>query len=147
MKIPIKIRGHHISCPPRFYHGGYDKTFAENMKKIVMYIRKNPDVKIKLLSGKPDSLCEKCPNLYKQECVQSPEIGRWVVMQDKKVLKYMKFKPNTIHTAREIYTMSMEKINPKTIRKVCKGCIFLDNCVKIGINQSFRKDLLNHAKK
>ena len=42
MKQPIKIRGHHISCIPRFYHGGYDKTFAKNMKEICMQIRKNP---------------------------------------------------------------------------------------------------------
>ena len=42
----IKIRGHHLLCIPRFYSGGYNKEFAENMKYICMQIRKNPDVKI-----------------------------------------------------------------------------------------------------
>jgi uncharacterized protein len=137
----IKIRGHHLSCVPRFYHGGYDKTFADNMKKVVMQIRKNPDTKIKLLIGKPDSLCDECPNLDKNKCVQSPHVGKWVVAQDKKMLKLLKLKENSIHTAKEIYNLSIEKNNPKTIKKVCKGCIFLDNCIKVGINKSFQKEL------
>lgn len=141
MKSLIKIRGHHISCIPRFYHGGYDKKFSENMKRIVRYLRKNPNAKIKLLAAKSDSFCEKCPHLRRGKCVQSPEIGKWVVSQDRKVLKYLKLKENSIHSARDVYNLSMEKINSKTISKVCKGCIFLDNCIKVGINNSFRKDL------
>jgi len=141
MKNLIKIRGHHISCIPRFYHGGYDGKFAENMQRIVMRLRKNPDMKIKLLAAKPDSFCEKCLHLRRGKCAQSPEIGKWVVSQDRKVLKYLKLKENSVHKAKDVYNLSMEKINPKTIRKVCKGCIFLDNCVKVGINNSFRKDL------
>ncbi|MBU1988422.1 MAG: DUF1284 domain-containing protein, partial [Nanoarchaeota archaeon] len=58
----IKIRAHHLLCIPRFYSGGYNKTFSDNMKNIVMQIRKNPDVKIKVISGKSDVLCDKCPH-------------------------------------------------------------------------------------
>lgn len=137
----IKIRGHHLSCIPRFYHGGYDKTFAENMKKIVMQMRKNPNIKIKLIAGKPDSFCEKCPYLYKGKCIQSTEIGKWVISQDNKVIKYLNLKENSIYTAKEVYNLSMEKINQNNIGEVCDGCIYLENCMKVGINKSFQKNL------
>lgn len=140
-EVMIKIRGHHLSCIPRFYHGGYDKGFADNMKKIVMRIRKIPDTKVKLIIGKPDAFCEECPHLYCGKCVQSVAIGKWVVAQDKKMLKFLNLKENSIHSAKEVYNLSMEKNNSKTIKEVCKGCIFLNNCIKVGINKSFQKDL------
>jgi len=141
MRKPLKIRAHHLLCIPRFYRGGYDESFADNMKKICNKIRQDPDTKIKIIVGKPDDLCDKCPYLYKKECVQSKKIGKWVVSQDKKVLKYLKLKENSIHKASEVFKLSIEKVNQKTIRRVCKGCIFLDNCIKVGVNKSFRKDL------
>ena len=141
MENTIEIRVHHLLCIPRFYRGGYDKQFAENMKRISATIRKNPKVRIKTLVGKLDSICMKCPHRYENRCIQSEEIGRWVVSQDKKVAKYLKIKPNSIHTARDIFNLSMDKINDKTIKSVCRDCIFLDNCIKVGINNSFRKDL------
>jgi len=140
MKI-IKIRTHHLLCIPRFYRGGYDEKFAKNMTKICMQIRKKPDTKIKVIIGKPDDLCNKCPYWYKDKCVQSPEISNWVIHQDKKVLKYLKLKPNSIHKAKDIFNLSMKNVNSKTIKNVCNNCIFLDNCMKVGINKSFQKDL------
>ena len=141
MKEPIKIRAHHLACIPRFYRGGYNKQFAENMKNICATIRNNPDSKIKILIGKSDDLCMKCSHKYKNRCIQSEKIGKWVVVQDKKVANYLKLEPNSIYTAREIFNLSMKKINRKTIKSVCENCIFLDNCIKVGINKSFRKDL------
>jgi hypothetical protein len=141
MENTIKIRAHHLGCIPRFYRGGYDENFAENMKNICATIRKNPNIKIKILVGKLDDLCMQCPHKYKDGCIQSEKIGKWVVAQDKKVAKFLKIKPNSIHTAKDIFNLAMDRINEKTIKSVCKDCIFLDNCVKVGINNSFRKDL------
>ena len=137
----IKIRTHHLACIPRFYSGGYDKKFADNMKEICLEIRKNPNTKIKVLVGKLDDLCQKCPYNWKNKCVQSKKIGKWVISQDKKVLKILKLKNNSVHKARDVFNLSMEEINPKTIKRVCKECIFLENCIKVGINNSFMKDL------
>jgi len=139
--VPISVRAHHLLCIPRFYHGGYDKKFAGNMKKICMKIRKNPEIKIKIITGKPDDLCDKCPYLYKKECIQSEKIGKWVISQDKKVAKYLKLTPNSIYKAKDIFNLSVKKVNPKTIKFVCKGCIFFDNCIKVRINKSFIKEL------
>lgn len=137
----MKIRAHHLPCIPRFYHGGYDKRFAENMKKICIQIRKNPDIKIKVVVGKPDDLCIKCLYWNKNQCVQSKEIGKWVISQDKNILKYLKLKENSIYKAKDIFNLSVKKINPKTIKKICSHCIFLENCIKVGINKSFQKAL------
>ena len=137
----IKIRAHHLLCIPRFYSGGYDKKFAENMKKICLKIRKNPNTKIKVIIAKPDNLCDKCPNLYHNKCVLSPKIQKWVVAEDKKTAKYLKIKENSIHKAKDIFNLSMKKVNPKTIRNVCHNCIWLDNCLRVGINKSFSKAL------
>ena len=137
----MQIRAHHLVCIPRFYRGGYDKDFAENMKNICATIRKNPNTKIKILAGKLDDLCMKCPYKYKGGCVQSEAIGKWVIAQDKKVTKYLRLKTNSLYRAKEIFNLSIDNINKDTIKYVCRGCIFLDNCIKVGVNNSFRKDL------
>lgn len=137
----IKLRAHHLLCIPRFYSGGYDKTFTENMKKICLEIRKNPNTKIKILVAKPDDLCKKCPNLYHKKCILSPGIQKWVVAEDKKTVDYLKIKEDSIHKAKDIFNLSIEKVNPKTIKAVCHKCPWLDNCLKVGINKSFQKDL------
>jgi hypothetical protein len=137
----IKIRAHHLLCIPRFYGGGYDRAFGKNMRSICMKIRRNPRVRIRAVAGEPDDLCARCPHRHERGCVQSEEIGRWVVSQDEKVANYLGLKPGSVHAAKDVLNLSMDKVNGKTIRSVCKGCIFLDNCVRVGINSSFRKDL------
>lgn len=141
MKKQINIRAHHILCIPRFYRCGYNKNFADNMKEICKNIRDNPDNRIKILVGKLDDICIKCPYKYKNRCIQSNEIGKWVILQDKKVAKYLKLKPNSTYKTREIFNLSMNKLNQKTIKSVCKNCIFLNNCIKVGMNKSFKKDI------
>jgi hypothetical protein len=111
------------------------------MKNICIGVRKNPNTKIKVLVGKLDDVCLKCPYKRSDRCVQSQEIGKWVVTQDRKIAKYLKLKINSIHPAREVFNLSMNKINENTIKSVCKDCIFLDNCIKVGINNSFGKDI------
>ena len=137
----MEIRAHHLLCIPRFYRGGYDAEFAQNMKQICLYIRKHPTVKIKVIVGELDDLCKKCPHKFEEGCVQSKKIGKWVISQDKKVVNFLNIKANSIHEATEIFNLSLEQVNENTIKSVCKGCIFLSNCVKVRVNNSFKKDL------
>ncbi len=136
-----KIRAHHLLCIPRFYSGGYNKKFADNMKEVCLQIRKNPNQEVKIIVGEPDDLCDKCPYLSNNKCIQSKTIGKWVIAQDKKIIKYLKIKPNNVYPARDIFNLSIDKINERNIDKVCRGCIFLDNCIEVGVNKSFQKDL------
>jgi len=136
-----KIRAHHLLCIPRFYSGGYNNEFAQNMKKICLQIRKNPNRKLKVVIGKSDDICNKCPYLSNGNCIQSEKIGKWVISQDKKVAKHLKLKQNSAHKAKEIFNLAMDKVNPKNIREICKNCVFLKNCIKVGVNKSFKKDL------
>jgi len=141
MEWQLNVRAHHLLCIPRFYSGGYDKKFATNMKKVCLAIRKNPRAKVKILVGKLDCLCKKCPYGHNGKCTQPRGMGKWVVLQDKKVAKYFKLKPNSIHAARDVFNLSMDQANDKTIKSVCKGCVFLNDCTYVGINNSFRNDL------
>ena len=140
MAKPIDIRGHHLLCIPRFYRGGYDKAFAENMKVICQKIRKNPETKIRVIIGL-DNICHKCPYEQEGKCIQFEKIGKWVISQDKKAIRHFRLKEDSVHRAKDLFNLSMEKVNPKNIRKVCKDCIYLDNCLKVGVNNAFRKEL------
>ena len=137
----IKIRAHHLLCIPRFYSGGYNKKFATNMKKICQTIRKKPETKIKILVGKMDALCDKCPHNQENICRNPEEKDKWVIAEDKKVSKYLKLKPNSVHKAKEAFNLSMKKVKDKSVKSICKHCPFVENCLKVGINNSFRKDL------
>ncbi|MFC1666189.1 DUF1284 domain-containing protein [Nanoarchaeota archaeon] len=141
MNESIEIRAHHLLCISRFYRGGYNEKFAQNMKEICIHIRKRPEIKVKILVGKLDALCHECPRKFQDSCVQSKKIGKWVVSQDEKVANFLDIKPNSIFDAKEIFNLSLEKVNENTIKSVCAGCIFLSNCIKVGINNSFKKDL------
>ncbi|MDP1728673.1 MAG: DUF1284 domain-containing protein [archaeon] len=141
MEKPITIRAHHLLCIPRFYRREYNKRFAEKIRKICNSIRKNPQIPIKLVSEKLDNLCYKCPHAKQGRCNQSKEIEQFVIKQDKKVIEYLKLKANSVHRAKEIFNLSMKKINDKNVRKFCNKCIFVNNCSRVGINKSFKKDL------
>ena len=137
----IEIRAHHLLCIPRFYRGGYDEVFAANMKEVCTYIRKHPDTEIKVIVAEPDVLCMECSHRDGVTCVQSKKIGLWVVEQDKKVLIYLGLQKDSVHKAKDLFNLSVEKVNEETIHDVCKGCIFLKNCIKVGVNKLFVKDL------
>jgi len=136
----IQIRPHHLLCIPRFYGGGYSKEFGENLKKICFDIRKNPNLKIRVLK-KCDDLCEKCPYKKDNICKKTPKLNHWILRQDDKVLKKLKLKDNSIHKARDIFNLSIDSVTSQNIKDICKGCVFLKNCIKVGINNSFKKDL------
>ncbi len=135
-----EIRAHHLLCIPRFYGGGYDKEFGENLKKICFEIRKNPDMKIKV-TNKCDDICAQCP--YKKDgiCKKTPKFNYWILKHDSRTLKKLKLKEDSIHKAKDVFNLSMDKVNNSNIMEVCKGCVFLKNCIKVGINNSFKKEI------
>lgn len=140
MNKKIKIRPHHLLCVPRFYGGGYNKEFGENLKKICFDIRKNPTLKIKV-ARECDDICAKCP--YKKEniCKKTPKLNYWIIKLDNKVLKKLKIKNKSVHKARDIFNLSINSVTSENIKKVCKDCVFLKNCIHVEINNSFEKDL------
>lgn len=140
MENCIRIRPHHLLCIPRFYGGGYSKEFGLNLKKICINIRENPSIKVKVIR-ECDDICEKCP--YKKEniCKKTPNLNKWILRQDDIVLNKLEIKQNSIYRAKDIFNHSMNTITSENIANICKGCVFLKNCIKVGINNSFKKDL------
>jgi len=140
MKEPIEIRAHHLLCIPRFYGGGYTKEFGLNLKQICMHIRRNSNTKIKVVK-ECDAVCGKCPYKKDYMCKKTPKLDRWILRQDARVLDKLKIKQNSIHKAKNIFNQSMNTITSENIADICKGCVFLRNCQKVGINNAFRKEL------
>jgi hypothetical protein len=134
------IRAHHLLCIPRFYGGGYNRVFGKNLKQICFAIRKDPKMIIKIVK-RCDAICDKCPYKKNGVCKQTPKISSWVLNQDNKVLRKLCLKENSSHVARDVFNLSMEKVNLRTIKSVCNGCPFLENCIHVGINESFRREL------
>lgn len=136
----IIIRGHHLLCIPRFYRGGYTEEFADNMKKICMQIRDNPDIKIKVIKG-CDDICDKCYHKKNNLCKRTPKFDCVVLRWDENVFKKFDIKENSIHKAKDIFNLSMNKVNNGMVTENCKGCPHKKNCLKVGINNSFRRDI------
>lgn len=140
----IKLRPHHLVCIPRFFSRcGYNKEYENNFKKICFKIKKNQNLKIKIVKG-CDDICNKCP--YKKEniCKKRVGINPLILKQDKRVLNALKIRENSIHKARNILNSSINKIKNRDLNKFCKikeGCEFLNLCKKYGFNKSFIKDV------
>ena len=143
MKEIIKLRPHHLLCIPRFYGGGYNKEFGKNLKRICFFIIKNPNITIKV-SKECDDICKKCPHKRDNICKKTPKLNYWILRQDTKVLNKLKLEDNSTHKAKNIFNLSIDNINSKDVKDICGGCVFLNNCIKVGINNSFKKDLDNN---
>jgi len=139
----LNLRAHHLLCIPRYYSGGYSKVFAKQHKKICMSIRANPGLKIKIVK-KCDDLCGKCPSMKDNVCTMKNDSNKNILQRDSKVLKLLNLKENSVHIAKEIFNLSMNKI--PSVKAVCVKCDpYYKSCTTInngtGINNSFRQDL------
>lgn len=136
----IKIRPHHLLCILRYYRGGYNKKYTNNLKKICKILRKNPNLKIKI-TKKCDDICIKCPHQINNICKKRKNINHYILIMDNKVLKLLKIKNNSVYKARDILNLSIDKIKNKELKNICRGCEFLKFCIKYNLNKSFVKDI------
>ncbi|MFH1364070.1 MAG: DUF1284 domain-containing protein [Candidatus Aenigmatarchaeota archaeon] len=136
----MELRPHHLVCLPRYYRGGYDKRSSENNRRICNHIRTKPTSKFKLIMG-CDDVCSKCPHMKDGLCRKTSEINKWIKKQDSDIISLLKMRPDTSYTFRNAFNISIEKITNKELKTVCKGCEFLNSCLKWGVNNSFRKDI------
>ena len=139
----LKIRAHHLLCIPRYYSKGYNKEFAKRHKEVCMSIRENPSQKIKILR-KLDNLCAKCPHKKGNACAKTPDGQNHVMWLDAQVLKRLGIKENSVHVARDIFNLSMDKI--PNVKGICGKCsTYYKSCIggkdHTGINNSFKEDI------
>jgi hypothetical protein len=139
----IQLRAHHLLCMSRFHNEGwYSKDFEKNFKSILNKIMANREVKIKILRD-CDDVCKKCPHKGKDVCAKPSKykISHWVRVMDNKVMRLIKIKPNSNHNAGEVLSKAGE-ISNKNLKNICKGCEYLANCLKIGVNKQIKERLL-----
>jgi hypothetical protein len=137
----LKIRPHHLLCIPRHnYISGYSRVYVRNLNRVCSEIRKNPEMEIKV-SKECDVVCSKCPHRKGSICVKRPKINYWILVHDGKVLKTLRLKKDSIHKARDIFNLSMDLIGSDKLAGICRGCGYLEECIRLGINSSFKRDL------
>jgi len=73
-----------------------------------------------------------------------PNSNAEVIEHDKNVLRKLKINENSVHTAKCIFNLSMDKI--PSVKEMCKECYtYYKSCTSgnngTGINNSFRNDL------
>lgn len=103
-------------------------------------VEENPLLGIQIVRG-TDEVCCACPFLKENKCSKKPGINYWVRVQDNKVLKALEIKANSSFTAKDIFNLSIEKINNKELKRICEGCEFSQYCLKNGLNKSFTKKI------
>ncbi|MEK6820228.1 MAG: DUF1284 domain-containing protein [Nanoarchaeota archaeon] len=139
----IKLRAHHLLCIPRFYGRGYNGQYEKSFEEICRTIRENPEVKVQIVRG-TDQICSRCPYEQGDACNKRAGINHWILFQDQKVLYKLGISVGDFFAAKDIFRLSIEKISPKDIEGICKGCEFLRDCLESGVNSSFIEDLNNY---
>jgi len=136
----MRLRGHHLVCIPRYRGGSYDKKSANRFTLMQKRFRANPNLKVKIIIG-TDFGCIACPHYKNKKCIKRKGIHEKLLNFDRQVLKKLKLKRNKIYKAKDVFLLSVKKIQDKEMKKFCKGCEFLNYCLKHGINKSFINDL------
>ena len=138
----LKIRPHHLLCLSRREcpKGWYTKELKKHAKEIRARIQKNPEMKIRLVKRCED-VCIKCPYHNKGVCVKRPKINYWIIVMDNKVLRKIKIEEDSVHTAKDIFNLTIGKIGDEDLKKICKGCEFLKYCLELGLKRSFVRKL------
>lgn len=138
VKRKMKIRAHHLLCIPRFKGGGYNKNIRDKIRDIQKKIKENPDLKI-VITTSCDDICNSCTFNINNKCMKKQNSNYWIKVQDSKVMKRLGIKNNQEFLAKDIFTMSINKITNKELKQICKGCEFLRCCLKYSLNKSFIK--------
>ena len=73
----ICLRPHHLLCTQGYSGKGYSDEFVKEMSAVTDKLRKDPDIKVRIVFD-TDRLCGKCP----------AKLGEGVCKDDKKVLRY-----------------------------------------------------------
>ncbi len=136
----LELRAHHLLCLSRFNEDvWYNKEYEENFKKIFSKILEEPN-QIVNIKDSCDDVCQKCPHINMNDKICNKpskyKISHWIRVQDNKTMRLIRIKPNSVHKARDIFKLVIDKVGDEQLRKICKGCEYLDNCIRDSFNKS-----------
>lgn len=121
--MEYKLRGHHLICL-QFYKGeGYDKSFIQNLEKIVKSWEENP---VKVIDS-ADDICKKCPYLKEGRC-HLPNSGEKEIKRlDRLALKLLKIKPKEKVEKRFVLN-SLPRVIDAWKSQACQDCQWQGLC-------------------
>ncbi|MEM0050778.1 MAG: DUF1284 domain-containing protein [Candidatus Bathyarchaeia archaeon] len=138
----LNLRAHHLLClvipsedefkrvaPVMFRRRGYTNDYIGAYMGAFDTARSSPDVEIRVLDGpKEDDTCIHCGNYGGDVCLspQASVFAEW----DRELLALFGLRAGGVIRVRDLYRLVREKINPKDMPGVCRGCLFdiLDKC-------------------
>ncbi|MBY0223183.1 DUF1284 domain-containing protein [Sporosarcina aquimarina] len=112
----IKLRGHHIFCLLGYRGMGYSEEYAENMTKIQITLRTQPDTLIQIIKG-PDHLCAKFPEGQPYHCED-----KGIYVRDSEILKRLGLTFSDVLPWREVERRIRVEILPSDIATICETC-------------------------
>lgn len=85
------LRGHHLICLYFFRGEGYDTTFVENLRQILVDIESSI---VDICEG-GDDVCVMCPHLKDNRCLYSEHADEDIKEMDRKALNLLNLSPGT----------------------------------------------------
>ncbi|MEM3640308.1 MAG: DUF1284 domain-containing protein, partial [Candidatus Bathyarchaeia archaeon] len=132
----LNLRAHHILCliipdshdfksiaGEMFREKGYTNSYINAYMRAFEIVRSDENVEIKILnSPKGDDTCLHCSNHVNGACISpyASVFAEW----DKEIINLFGFKVGDIIRVRDLSKLVREKIDPKNMPGVCKGCLF-----------------------
>lgn len=132
----LNLRAHHILCLiiPNFHEfrrkaremfreKGYTNDYINAYMKAFEIARSDENVEIKILnSPKGDNTCLHCSNYVNGVCISpyASVFAEW----DKELLDLFGFKVGDTVKMHDLSRLVREKVDPKNMPGVCKGCLF-----------------------
>ena len=118
------LRAHHGMCLTFFKGNGYNREFVINMTIIQDRLRKNPDLKVKIVNYTED-ICKACPENINGKCKNFEKVLNY----DNKFLEYCGIKSGTILPFCKFEKLVNNKILIPGIRKqICGNCQWNEFC-------------------
>lgn len=122
--MKLRLRAHHLLCLQGFQGYGYDSSFVKNMTRI-NEIRKMGNVSVTVCDC-PDDICQKCPNLKNNICVDEKRI----VEMDRKVLE--KLPKTNFEDSIDLFDLfSTIFTSMKSVEGICNNCRWSEECLFI----------------
>jgi hypothetical protein len=122
----VTIRAHHLLCIQGFQGYGYSKEFQDTLSKIVLYLKKNPNLFFKIISG-PDCICQHCPYLSGSNCSIKTEADLTKKEMDILLLEKIGITTDQVKSANEIFQLTTE-LDRNDVKEICGDCGWQDKC-------------------
>ncbi len=123
----VVLRAHHLLCLQGFVGEGYSREFIKNMYEVLERLKEE---KVKIVVGKVDDICSKCPNNVEEKCNLFQNSEEVISLMDKKVGEILELNLNNLYIFDNLIKIINENINTKLKAfSICGNCRWQNVCI------------------